>query len=72
MGDVIEWIIARDHLERPVSPPPLTPLPPPLQAQQRAEPSGLNIHLPLFRRRVYLSDEEDLERPVWPPIRRAH
>ena len=53
MGDVIERIIARDNLARPVSPParmraPTTP--------QRAGPSGLNAHLPPFRRRVDSSD----------------
>ena len=66
MGDVIERIIARDHLERPVSPPARMPAPP---TPQRAGPSGLNAHLPPFRRRVDSSDEEELERPVWPPRR---
>ena len=36
---------------------------------QRAGPSGLNAHLPPFRRRVDSSDEEEPERPVWPPHR---
>ena len=36
---------------------------------QRAGPSGLNAHLPPFRRRVYSSNEEEPERPVWPPRR---
>ena len=38
---------------------------------QRAGPSGLNAHLPPFRRRGDLSDEDEPERPVWPP-RRPH
>ena len=66
MGDVIEQIIAREHLERPVSPPAWMPSPP---TPQRAGPSELNVHLPPFPRRVDSSDEEDLERPVWPPRR---
>ena len=36
---------------------------------QRAGPSKLNPHLPLFRRRVDSSDEEEPEQPVWPPRR---
>ena len=36
---------------------------------QRAGPSGLNAHLPPFRRRVNSSDEDEPERPVWPPRR---
>ena len=40
---------------------PLTP--------QRAGPSELNDHLPPFRPRVDSSDEEEPERPVWPPRR---
>ena len=35
--------------------------------QQRAGPSGLNAHLPPFRRRVHSSDEDEPVRPVWPP-----
>ena len=31
--------------------------------------SGLNAHLPPFRRRVNSSDEDESERPVWPPCR---
>ena len=54
MGDAIERIIARDNLERPNSPPARIPAPPP---PQRAGPSGLNTHLPPFRRRVDSSDE---------------
>ena len=68
MGEVIERIIARDNLERPISPPgqmPETPTP------QRAGPSGLNAHLPPFRRRIDSSDEDEPVRPVWPP-RRQH
>ena len=38
---------------------------------QRAGPSRLNAHLPPFRRRVDSFDEEEPERPVWPP-RRSH
>ena len=68
MNEVIERIIARDKLERPNSPPARMPAPPP---PQRAGPSGLNAHFPPFRRRVDSSDEEELERPVWPP-RRPH
>ena len=68
MGDVIKRIIERDNLERPNSPPARMPAPPP---PQRAGPSGLNAHLPPFRRRVDSSDEDELERPVWPP-RRSH
>ena len=64
MGDGIERIIARDYLERPVSPPARMPAPP---TPQRAGPSGLNAHLPPFRRRVNFSDEEEPERPIWPP-----
>ena len=66
MGDVIERIIARDNLTRPVSPPVRMPTPP---TPQRAGPSWLNAHLPPFRRRVDYSDEEEPERPVWPPRR---
>ena len=66
MGNVIERIIARDNFDRPVSPPSrmLAPL-----TQQRARPSGLNAHLPPFLRRVDSSDEDEPERPVWPPRR---
>ena len=66
MGDVIERIIARDNLTRPVSPPTRIPAPP---TPQRAGLSGLNAHLPPFRRRVDSSDEEKPERPVWLPRR---
>ena len=68
MGEVIEQIIARDNLERPVSLPARMLAPP---TQQLAGPIGLNTHLPPFRRRVDSSDEDELERPVWPP-RRFH
>ena len=61
MGDVIERIIARDNHERPVSPPARMPAP---LTPQRAGASGLNAHLPLFRRRVNSSDEDEPERPV--------
>ena len=68
MGDVIERIIARDNLERPISPPARMPEPP---TQQRAGQSKLNAHLPPFRRRIDSSDEDEPVRPVWPP-RRPH
>ena len=68
MGEVIERIIARDNLERPVSPLARMPAPP---TQQRAWPSGLNANLPPFRRRLDSFDEDEAERPVWPP-RRPH
>ena len=55
MGDVIERIIARYNLDRPVSPPSRMLAP---STQQRAGPSGLNVHLPPFRRRVDSSDED--------------
>ena len=64
MGDVIERIIARDNLERPVSPPARMPAPP---TPERAGPSELNAHLPPFHRRVDSFDEDEPERPVWPP-----
>ena len=66
MGDVIEQIIARKHLKRPVSPPAWMPPPP---TPKRAGPSELNAHLLPFRRRVNSLDEEEPERPVWPPRR---
>ena len=66
MGDVIERIILRDNIERPNSPPALKPAP---FTPQRAGPSGLNAHLPPFRCRVDSSDEDEPERPVWPPCR---
>ena len=68
MGDVIERIIAREKLKRPNSPPARMPAPP---TSQRAGPSGLNAHLPPFRRRINSSDEEEPEWPVW-PIWRPH
>ena len=68
MGEVIERIIARDNLEPPNSPPARMPAAP---TPQRAGPSGLNAHLPPFRRRVDSSDKDQPERPVWPP-RRPH
>ena len=68
MGDVIERIIARDNLELPISPPARTPKPP---TPQRAGPSGLNAHLPPFRRRIDSSDEDEPVRRVLPP-RRLH
>ena len=68
MGDVIERIIVCDNPKRPVSPPARMPAP---SMQQRAGPSGLNAHLPPIRRRVDLSNEDEPERPLWPP-RRPH
>ena len=68
MGEVIKRIIARDNLEPPVSPPARMPKQPTLQ---RAGPSGLNAHLPPFRRRIDSSDEDEPVRSVWPP-RRPH
>ena len=56
MGDVIERIIARNNLERPVSPPARMPAP---LTQERAGPSGLTANLPPFRRRVDSSDEDE-------------
>ena len=64
MGDVIERIIARDNLARPVSLPARMPAQP---TAQRVGPSGLNAYLPPFRRRVDSVDETNPERPVWPP-----
>ena len=68
MGNVIERIIARDKLERPVSPPARMPQ---LPSPQRAKPSCLIGHMPAICRRVDSSDEEKQHRPVLPP-RRAH
>ena len=68
MGNVIEQIIARDNLERPVSPPARKPAPP---TQKRVGPSGLNAPLPLFRCRVDSFDQYEPERPVCTP-RRLH
>ena len=61
MGDVIERIIARDNLERPISPPARMPEPP---TPQRAEPSWLNANLPTFRCRIDSSDEDEPVRIV--------
>ena len=66
MGVVIERIIARDNLEGPGSPLAWMPTPP---TPQRAGPSRLNAHLPPFRRRLDLSDEDEPKRPVRPPHR---
>ena len=68
MGNVIERIIDRENLERPVSPPARMPAPP---TPQRAGPSGLNAHLPPFCLRVDSSDEDEPERIVW-LFRRPH
>ena len=64
MGKVIERIIARDNLERSASPP--VRMPAPLMPEHAGQ-SGLNAHLPPFRRRVDSTDEDEPERPVWPP-----
>ena len=61
---MIEQIIARDNLERPASPPIRMPAQP---TAQRSGLSTLKSHLPLFRRRVDSSDEDEPKRPVWPP-----
>ena len=68
MGKLIDRIIARDNPELPVLPPArmIAPLSP-----ERAGPSGLNAHLPLFRCRVDSSDEDEPERPMCQP-RRPH
>ena len=42
---------------------------PALLTQQRSGLSGLNAHVPPFRRRVDSSDEDEPERPLWPPLR---
>ena len=68
INEVIERIIAHDNLERLNSPPARMVAPP---IPKRAAPIGLNAHLPPFRRRVDSYDEEEPERPVWPP-RRSH
>ena len=68
MGNVIERIIARDNLERPVSPPTRIPAP---VTPQRDGPCELNANFSPFRRRVDLSDEDEPERPVY-PFRRPH
>ena len=69
MGDEIERIIARDTLERPVSPPAQMPAP---LTPKRSGPSGLNAHLPPFCPHVNSSDEDKPERqcghltvPTW-------
>ena len=64
MGEVIEKIIARDNLDRPVSPPDRMPEQPTLQ---RTGLSGLNTHLPPFRRRIDSYDEDEPVRSLWPP-----
>ena len=61
MGEVIERIFASDNLERPISPPARMPEQP---TPQRAGPSGLNAHLPPFRRRIDSPDEDEPVRPV--------
>ena len=68
MGDVIERINSSVNLERRVSPSARMPAPP---TPQCAGPSGLNAHMPFFRRRVDSSDDKKPERPVC-PTRRPH
>ena len=68
ISKLIERIIARETFERPASPPVWMPAP---HTTELAGPSGLNAHLPSIRRRVDTSDEDEPERPVWPP-RRSH
>ena len=59
MGDVIEQIIARNHLGRLYLP--LAQMPAPLTPQCAGQ-SKLNDHLPPFRCRMDSSDEEEPER----------
>ena len=66
MGYVIERIIARDNLKRPISPPARMPEQP---TPQRTGPSWLNAHLPPFRRRINSFDKDEPNRPVWPFFR---
>ena len=68
MGEVIERIIARDNLERPISFPARMPKQP---TPQCATPNGLISHSPPFCRCIDSSDEDEPVRPVWPP-RRLH
>ena len=68
VDDEIERIIARDNLERPILPPARLPE---LPTTQRAGLSGLNAHLPQFRRYIESSDEDEPVHPVCPP-RRPH
>ena len=66
MGEVIDKMIARNNLDR------LVPLPDKMSKPltlQRAIASGLNAHLPPFRSRIDLSDEDETVRPLWPPRR---
>ena len=67
--EVIERICGRQSLEPPVSPPARMPEP---LSLQRAGPSGLNVNVAPFQRRIDSSDEEDdaPEQPVWPLSRR--
>ena len=65
MDRVIELIIALENPERLNSPIAWILAPPTLQ---RAGPSGLKAHLPPLRCRVDSFDEEELERPVFPPF----
>ena len=66
INDVIEQIIARDNLEPAVSMLARIPAPP---TPQRAGLSGLNAYLSPYCRRVDSSDEDEPQRPVWPPCR---
>ena len=68
MGEVIDQIIAPDNFKRTASLPARMLAPP---TPERAWPSGLNAHLPPFRSREDSSNNDEPERPVWPP-RRSH
>ena len=68
MGEFIGKIIARENLERSVSPTARMLSAP---NQQRSGRSGLNSHLPPHRHRIDSFDEKEPERSVWPP-RRPH
>ena len=63
MNEVIKQIIARDILERPVSPHARMLAPP---TPQPATQSKENAHWPPFHSGVDSSDENEPERPVWP------
>lgn len=66
MVEIIERMIARENLDRPISRPFSIQAPP---TPQRVGPCGLDDHLPPFRRRVDFFDDEEPVRPVLPPGR---
>lgn len=68
MGHLIEQIIARDTIERPISPATRMPQQP---KHKRAKLSQLNVHLTPFRRRINSCDKTIKILPVWPHCR-AH